>query len=545
MIKIAYVQYLLDNRGTAAAEKVIADIAQKEPQEEGYRLALAHVLYLGGKDDQAEAILKAIVDKESKGTAALLARIRLANDAFSDGRYDQARSLIEEVLAIDGTEEDALLLRAEFFVKDKNYSAAIKDVRAVLQQHPQSRAGLLELARAYQGSDDAQLVLESYKDYLDVYPEDDEIRTEYAKALYSHGHRADAERELQAITDHAPNFILAQVAKIEILLDQSHLPEAEDIARGIVENAAPRDLQRQAVGHSYLGMALAMQGHFDSASAQFKQALAILPDAEEVQELLVRSYLFAGHGVDALDFLNGEIARRPKSVQPLVLLAQTQAKLGKRDEAESTLKRCTAVGSGSSVCYAELGSFYSQDGKPVLAADAYRAGLEKIPAQIDLMRGLASAEERLNHHEAAREVYRAILAKIPDDLFASNNLAALIADVWPKDKEQLRQAQLLARDFRLRSDPMLLDTLGWVQYRLGEIDDALLRSPDSLPSWNGASGQGRQCGRGDRASEGGCHERTLSRPRRGKTGPCDPMISLQCTFFYANARFSRLWWLQP
>jgi tetratricopeptide (TPR) repeat protein len=317
-------------------------------------------------------------------------------------------------------------------------------------------------------------VLESYKDYLDVYPEDDEIRTEYAKALYSHGHRADAERELQAITDRAPNFILAQIAKIEILLDQGHLPEAEDIARGIVENAAPRDLQRQAVGHSYLGMTLAMQGHFDNASAQFKQALAILPDAEDVQELLVRSFLFAGHGVDALDFLNAEIARRPKSVQPLILLAQTQGKLGKRDEAESTLKRCTAIDARASMCYAELGSFYSQDGKPALAADSYRMGLEKIPAQIDLMRGLASAEERLNHYDAAREVYRAILAKIPDDLFASNNLAALIADVWPTDKEQLRQAQILARDFRLRSDPMLLDTLGWVQYRLGEIDDALL-----------------------------------------------------------------------
>ncbi len=52
-------------------------------------------------------------------------------------------------------------------------------------------------------------------------------------------------------------------------------------------------------------------------------------------------------------------------------------------------------------------------------------------------------------------------------------MAGLIADAWPDDKSQLERARRLAELNRNSVNPALLDTLGWVEYRLGNNDDAV------------------------------------------------------------------------
>jgi Flp pilus assembly protein TadD len=94
----------------------------------------------------------------------------------------------------------------------------------------------------------------------------------------------------------------------------------------------------------------------------------------------------------------------------------------------------------------------------------------------------AITHDNAGDFDAARSGYEQILGRWPTDTIAANNLAALIADVWPKDRARLDRARDLAERFRETTNPMLLDTLGWVLARQGNFDDAtiLLRRSVSL-----------------------------------------------------------------
>ena len=91
-----------------------------------------------------------------------------------------------------------------------------------------------------------------------------------------------------------------------------------------------------------------------------------------------------------------------------------------------------------------------------------------------MQQSLAIGHELTEDYDAAKLAYENVLAKWPNDVVAANNLAMLIADVWPTDKVQLGRARQLVEKFRNSSNPILLDTLGWVQVRLGNIDDAAI-----------------------------------------------------------------------
>jgi Flp pilus assembly protein TadD len=89
-----------------------------------------------------------------------------------------------------------------------------------------------------------------------------------------------------------------------------------------------------------------------------------------------------------------------------------------------------------------------------------------------VLQSLAIGYELMQDYDAAKLAYENVLAKWPNDIVAANNLAMLIADVWPTDRVLLDRARLLVEEFRNSNNPTLIDTLGWVQVRLGNIDDA-------------------------------------------------------------------------
>lgn len=99
------------------------------------------------------------------------------------------------------------------------------------------------------------------------------------------------------------------------------------------------------------------------------------------------------------------------------------------------------------------------------------AGLERIPAQPQLLynRGLLAAQmDLLQLHE--RDM-RALLAIEPDNAHAYNALGYTLADKTERFDEALA---LITTALTMRpNDPYILDSMGWVQYRLGDNDLAI------------------------------------------------------------------------
>jgi tetratricopeptide (TPR) repeat protein len=96
-------------------------------------------------------------------------------------------------------------------------------------------------------------------------------------------------------------------------------------------------------------------------------------------------------------------------------------------------------------------------------------------------RTLATAYESNRQYQPAADIYRRIIKDHPDDPAALNNLAFLLSDHLNLAQEALPLAERVAR--QLPDDPQVLDTLGWTQFKAGQVDsayDSLRKSFDKM-----------------------------------------------------------------
>jgi tetratricopeptide (TPR) repeat protein len=99
------------------------------------------------------------------------------------------------------------------------------------------------------------------------------------------------------------------------------------------------------------------------------------------------------------------------------------------------------------------------------------AALDRFGENRELLFIRASALERLGENEAAEEVFRGLVEADPDDANAANYLGYM----WADRSVNLDEAMdLISRAVALDPDnAAYLDSLGWVNYRRGNLDEAV------------------------------------------------------------------------
>jgi tetratricopeptide (TPR) repeat protein len=96
------------------------------------------------------------------------------------------------------------------------------------------------------------------------------------------------------------------------------------------------------------------------------------------------------------------------------------------------------------------------------------AGAPKEP----LLLTRAEIQNAAGQSDAGLATYRELLRFNPNSMIAANELANRLADQKPLDKDALRQARDLLQKNAALKNQVVLDTLAWSDYRLGEIEDA-------------------------------------------------------------------------
>lgn len=116
------------------------------------------------------------------------------------------------------------------------------------------------------------------------------------------------------------------------------------------------------------------------------------------------------------------------------------------------------------------------------ALEVYNQGLDQFPASEELHYGRSMVNERLDRVDAAIADLRAILDDAPDSARALNALGYLLTNHSRRYDEALGY---IKRALAAQPDnPAILDSMGWVQYRLGHLDkarDYLARAYRDMP----------------------------------------------------------------
>ena len=117
------------------------------------------------------------------------------------------------------------------------------------------------------------------------------------------------------------------------------------------------------------------------------------------------------------------------------------------------------------------GEFLREQDQYQIAFDLYSEALVGFPNNVELLYGRAMTAELLHRLSVLEDDLGHILTLNPDNHVALNALGYTLTDRTNRHQEALK---LIEKAVSLKpNDPFYLDSLGWVYYRLGDLDAAV------------------------------------------------------------------------
>ncbi|WAC43369.1 tetratricopeptide repeat protein [Pseudomonas sp. SL4(2022)] len=424
--------------------------------ERGFRIAE----YLGAEQPALETSLLWAKTAPENIDAQRAAAVQLARA----GRYDESMTFMEQVLQRQGdTHFDFLALsaaetdpdtRAGLLQSFNRLQAKYPDNsqlqfgKALLLQQdgrPQEALELLEEqpsknrpiasillhARLLQSLDRNEDALPLLEKGLEQYPNDKRLRLTYARQLVAQDRLNDAKGEFASLLQQYPNdddlrFSLALVCL-----------EAESWEEAIV----------------YLEELVERGSHSDAAHYNLARAYEELDD---IPSALIE-YALVGPGNDYL----------PAQARQSELLFKQQ----RGDEAAERLSRARESQPDYAIqLHLIEAEAWSKQRNSERAWQVIEQALEQFPEDLNLLYTRAMLAEKRGDLTLLEEDLRFILEREPDNAMALNALGYTLADRTTRYAEA---KQLIEQAHQLNpGDPAILDSLGWVNYRLGNLDEA-------------------------------------------------------------------------
>jgi tetratricopeptide (TPR) repeat protein len=376
---------------------------------------------------------------------------------------------------------------AQSLLKLGRTGEAIDALRQALSADPENQNLLRLIARAVEQGGDAGAALAELKRLADTYPDSAALASLYARtlaranrvdeaaaALRAAAARADADRRAQ-LTDE-----LAQMLTEAMRYDEA-LAALEELlrSRGVSDAPLVADSDKQFAGE-YLQRIVNVQ-------RQAGREPDALKTVERMRRLLGPSSVMAdfyqvtvlrdqGKRKEALEAVRAARLRQPDHPALLRLEATTLAELGQVEEAAQLLRaRLSGDPAEDFDTQLTIASVYLEVGRAREAVAAATKLVEMAPpGQPARMKQalvmLSSAQERAGDFKAAEESLRRILARDPDDATALNNLGYFLTERGERLQEAL---EMIKRAVRAEpANPSYLDSLGWVYFKLGQLEEA-------------------------------------------------------------------------
>ena len=465
--ELELVRLLGVTKGPAAAKQELVSRISAGGDTFAYQIALAQLNYAQGDFSDSEAALKKIISGDNSADHVLTARISLAQMYLARKQIDAASALVSDILAKDGRNIAGLKLRASISIVRGQLDGAIADLRQALNDQPRATDLMLLLAVAYERSGSTDLAEKEFADAMRVSDFNPAISLNYVAFLQRRGSLATAEDVATDLATRWPKNLQVLEALAQIRLARQEWAGAQQVAEAIKKLGANND----AAADELLGAAFAGSNKYDDSIAALQDAYAAAPSATQPMYDLVRVYLAAQKPGEAIAFLQSVLKASPSNAEAYVLLGSVQLANKAPDQARQSFMAAIAKQPSSVIGYKALSDLYVSQKNYDAAIQAIRDGLKQQPDNIMLHLALAGTLEASGDFNGAIAENESLLAKDPTSIIVINNLASLLAD-HRTDKTSLDRAQTLAASLQGSPLPQLKDTVGWVDYRVGNYNAA-------------------------------------------------------------------------
>jgi tetratricopeptide (TPR) repeat protein len=478
-LKVTLASYIRGTEGEGAAERQLQQFIAAEPRVHKLRFALARLYLAQERTEDAKDVYGDVIKLAGTDPDGLTARTRMARLLAAEGDIEGSRTMLEEVLAESPRDIEARTVRASLHLAEGDARSAIVDYREALRSEPESVTLLRRLAQAHLSNDERGLAIENLSRALELQPDNVELRLQVAQ-LFAQDDRPDRATEvIRRGVELMPNDTRLLEARFRTQVANEDWEGALETARR-VEALDPAG----ATGPYLVGMALlGGEEDLDATIAKLREAVARAPQALEPLSALVRAYLAAERRSEAVTVLEEVVAANARNAAAHSMLGQLYLLERRPAEAEASFRRAMELAPESLNNVELLAMTRLGQGDREGALQAYEDAVEASNGAAAIRFVLAKRYEALGRHEDAIAQYQAIHDADPESISAANNLAMMLA-TYRDDAQSLERAWELTRRFADTDRPGFLDTIGWVLFRQGRVDEALPlveRAAEALP----------------------------------------------------------------
>ncbi len=286
------------------------------------------------------------------------------------------------------------------------------------------------------------------------------------RVLHKMGKTAEANESLATLVKENPENIGLR-ARYARLIWPSSPDEAREQFK-ILHQQSPGD------GEILYSLALVEKdlGHLDAAKARFQ--LLISRNQYPSEAYFHLGEIAQKQHDDALALSHYEKVGAGQSyVRAIMNATDILVAQNKRNEAVEKLKteQKTADGAALQSLYLLEADLYQNENQFDKAEAALTAGIKKFPNSTQLIYSRAMVYAQQNLVTPAERDFKRVLELVPENAAALNALGYTLADQtdrYQEAYEYIKQAYALTPE-----DPAVIDSMGWVAYRLGNYEEAL------------------------------------------------------------------------
>ena len=523
--------YILDDKRDRA-ESVLKEMLQKDPDVFNHYLNLARFYQQENRIDDAEDVLERGVNNDEEDLKRKQALIGFIKDQKGT---DQAIAAIDRYIKKGHNVSKLLLMKAALLIENKDADSAISVYKRVIEDYSEEEDGIsarVALASIYAGRGDRQQANAILKKAVDIAPNDARVNMATAKLSILDKDYEQAVISLRTVVKENPDNLEAYILLSESHKAAGDVQQADDVMRRAYESARGNLAKMKKLVRYYISNSNADMAHkivddalqvapddydmmsvkaailngerkFEEASALARKMVMLYPSKpdgyrlaapslvtnklyDEAEVLLEKGYkktnsISVARMLVRLKLARGDVGGAITILEPLVnsspdenlILQLAQAYVGaKQTDKAADLLRKTAEEHPE--WERVVMSLAGMEGKNSVdkALGILLRGIQNKPDSVQLRVAAAGLYEKSKQYASAMRLYEDILSIQNDNLIATNNLAALLADHGKGDAD-LRRALELADRLKAVNKPVLNDTVGWVYYRNGKYRDAV------------------------------------------------------------------------
>ena len=405
--------------------------------------------------------------------ASIGARQTVAGMLVTKGRLAEARPHLETILAAEKANlGNGFLHLNNLLARHSNKTATLGLVQELAQPYPQLAEAHFAVARAAWSAGEKALAVKASTDALALRPDWEGAALFKAQVLHSIA-AAQAVDYYTAYLRGYPQAREMRLSYARLLVQEKQFGPAREEFKRLIADFPNNPEVPLAIG--LISMQLQ---EYDAAETYLTQALAAgVKDEDAVRFYLGQLSEERKRWIDAKRWYEAVGGSQAFAAQ--LRIAGLLARQGDLPAARTHLQKMTVTTNQQRAQVAAAESSLLRDAKQLKEAfEVLNKALEKLPNHPELLYDHAMAAEKIDRIDVMEVSLKKLIQVKPDHAHAYNALGYTLADRttrYEEAKQYLEQALKLAPD-----DAYILDSMGWLQYRMKNYSQAIVTLRQAL-----------------------------------------------------------------